>query len=114
MAAGLTIGFLGAGKMATALAQGFVRAGLVTAQDLIASDIVAATRASFTKKTGAKTTTSNIAVAQFAQVILLAVKPDQVNQVLAEVREDLNAKHLLISIAAGVPLSKLESEVESG
>ena len=39
MASKLTIGFLGAGKMATALAKGFIRAGLVTADDVLASDV---------------------------------------------------------------------------
>jgi len=114
MAARLTIGFLGAGKMATALARGFLRAGLVTQKDLIASDVAAGARTSFGKATGAKTTNSNVAVAHFARVLLLAVKPDQVKLVLAQIREHLSAKHLLISIAAGVPLSKLEGELGLG
>jgi len=49
MSAELTIGFLGAGKMATALARGFVRAGLFTAGKVIASDPSEGARASFAK-----------------------------------------------------------------
>ena len=67
MAARLTIGFLGAGKMATALARGFLRAGLVTQKDLIASDVAAGARTSFGKATGAKTTNSNVAITHFAR-----------------------------------------------
>jgi len=109
MSAKLTIGFLGAGKMATALARGFIRAGLATAKQVMASDPSEAARASFAKEAGAKTTTSNLAVVQFADVLVLAVKPDQVSGVLADIRDHFTAKHLLISIAAGVPLAKLEA-----
>src|SRR6516164_3148992 len=110
----LSIGFIGAGKMATALARGFLRAGLVTRNQLIASDVSAAARAAFAKETGAKTAGSNADVATLSQVLILAVKPDQVNSVLAELRPHLNKRHLLISIAAGVPLSRLERGLDVG
>jgi pyrroline-5-carboxylate reductase len=109
MASKLTTGFLGAGKMATALAKGFVRAGLVTPKQVIASDVSEAARESFAKETDAKTTSSNASVIKSAEVIILAVKPDQVVAVLGEIRDDLTEKHLLISIAAGVTLAKLEA-----
>jgi pyrroline-5-carboxylate reductase len=105
----LTIGFLGAGKMATALGRGFVRAGLVTSRQVIASDPSPGARSAFAKEIGAKTTDSNAAVAKFADVLLLAVKPDQVAGVLADIREQFSKRHCLISIAAGVPLARLEA-----
>jgi pyrroline-5-carboxylate reductase len=105
----LTIGFLGAGKMATALAQGFIRAKLVAPKQLIASDPVSAATAAFAKEINAKTTSSNAEVAQFADVLILAVKPDQVTGVLGDIREQFTEKHLVISIAAGVPIAKMES-----
>jgi len=105
----LTIGFLGAGKMATALAKGFIRAKLVTARQVMASDPIPAATAAFAKETGAKTTTSNPDVAQFADVLILAVKPDQVSGVLADIGGQFTEKHLLISIAAGVPIAKMEA-----
>jgi pyrroline-5-carboxylate reductase len=114
MSAKLTIGFLGAGKMATALARGFVRAGLVTAGQVFASDPSETARAAFAKEVGAKTTASNPKVAKFADLLLLAVKPDQVAGVLAEVRDHFTGKHCLISIAAGVPLAKLEAGLGTG
>ncbi len=114
MSAKLTIGFLGAGKMATALAKGFIRAELVTAGRVIASDPSEVARASFAKEVGAKTTASNPNVAKFADVLLLAVKPDQVSGVLADVRDHFTGKHCLISIAAGVPLAKLEAGLGAG
>ena len=80
----------------------------------MASDPSEAARASFAKEAGAKTTTSNPAVVQFADVLVLAVKPDQVPGVLADIRDHFTARHLLISIAAGVPLAKLEAGLGAG
>ena len=114
MASKLTVGFLGAGKMASALAKGFVRAGLVTPKQIIASDVSEAASAAFAKEVGAKTTASNPEVVRFAEVLILAVKPHQVAAVLAEIRDAFTEKHLLVSIAAGVTLAKLESGLGSG
>jgi pyrroline-5-carboxylate reductase len=109
MSGKLTIGFLGAGRMGTALAKGFIQAGLVSAEQIIASDPVEGARTAFGKEVGAKITTSNADVVKFASVLLLAVKPDQVPGVLDEIKIKFTAKHLLISIAAGVPIAKLEN-----
>ena len=111
MASTLKVGFLGAGKMATALAHGFVKAGLLTGGDLIASDPVEAARSAFGKETGAKTTASNPEVAKFANVLFLAVKPDYVGAVLADIKDHFTPRHLLVSIAAGVPVARMESTI---
>jgi pyrroline-5-carboxylate reductase len=114
MAPELKIGFLGAGKMATALAKGFVHAQLVRPEDLIASDPIEAARQAFAREVGGKSTAFNPDVLQFAKVIVLAVKPDQVNDVLGEVRRNATEKHLFISIAAGVPIARIESNLSAG
>ena len=113
MAATLTLGFLGAGKMATALAKGFIRAGRISAEQVLAGDPSPAACATFACETGARTTSGNTEVAAFASVLFLAVKPDQVASVLADIRPAFREHHLLLSIAAGVPLSKLESVLGS-
>lgn len=113
MASQLNIGFLGAGKMATALAKGFIRAGLVTPKQIVAADVSQAACAAFEKETGAKITASNAEVAKSADVLILAVKPNQVADVLSEIHKAVAEKHLLISIAAGVTLAKLESGLGS-
>ena len=56
----MTIGFLGAGKMATALARGFVKAGLITPERIIASDTIEAARSAFANEVGARTTSENL------------------------------------------------------
>ncbi|MEK7674573.1 MAG: pyrroline-5-carboxylate reductase [Verrucomicrobiota bacterium] len=114
MSSNLTIGFVGAGKMASALAAGFIRAGLTRPEQILASDPVESARGNFSQTVGAKTTAFNPDVPAFAHVLLLAVKPDQVSDVLREIRGQFSEKHLLISIAAGVPLAKLESALQPG
>ena len=114
MSAKLAIGFLGAGKMATALARGFVHAGLLPADQIIASDVVEPARAAFAREVGGKVATTNLEVVRFASVLVLAVKPDQIGEPLAEIRGQLTPDHLLISIAAGIRLVKLEDALEEG
>ena len=114
MSSDLKIGFLGAGRMATALARGFASAGLTPPGQLIASDVDEHARAAFAKETGGLATASNPEVVKFARVVVLAVKPDQVNDVLAGVRGAFTPEHLLISIAAGVPLARLEAGLGAG
>jgi pyrroline-5-carboxylate reductase len=114
MATSSKIGFLGAGKMATALARGFIRAGIVTPKQVVAGDVSAAARDAFTSETGAPAATANADVLKFAPVVILAVKPGCVAEVLAEQRANFTKDHLLISIAAGVTLAKLEAALPAG
>jgi len=114
MAAKLTIGFLGAGKMATALARGLVHAEIVFPREIIASDPYATAREQFAAQVGAGVTAENPAVAAFATVLILATKPDQAAAVLAEIQPHFTSHHLLISIAAGVTLAKLQAALPAG
>ncbi len=105
-----TIGFLGAGKMATALALGFLRAGLVQPANLFASDVLPAAGDAFTRTTSGRVLASNGEVARAANVLFIAVKPDQVAGVLAGLAGSLSTdRHLLVSIAAGVSLAAMEA-----
>lgn len=108
MPSSLRIGFLGAGKMATALARGWIEAGLVSSSGVMASDPVEGARTHFAAETGSRTTAFNPDIVQFSNVLVLAVKPNQVTQLMAEIRPHFSDKHLLISIAAGVPIARLE------
>jgi pyrroline-5-carboxylate reductase len=114
MASNLTVGFLGAGKMASALASGLVRAGIAGKDDLLASDVSAQARGGFAEVTGARTTGFNPDVAKACTVLVVAVKPDQVEGLLKEIAPTLNEKHLVISIAAGVTIGKMEAALRPG
>jgi pyrroline-5-carboxylate reductase len=101
------IGFLGAGKMATALARGWINAGLLKPAECRASDPVPAAREAFAKETGGTTGASNSEVVEASDVLLLAVKPQNMAEVLADIAPVVGARHLIVSIAAGVTLGRL-------
>ncbi len=103
-----TFGFLGAGRMATALAGGMVQSGLVKGRQLLASDVVPKTLKAFTKATGGKTLKTNSDVLRKADVVIIAVKPHQATNLLRDLASEAKSHHLFISIAAGVTLEQLE------
>jgi pyrroline-5-carboxylate reductase len=107
----LRIGFLGAGKMATALAQGWIKAGLTSSEHVCASDPVPAAREHFTKTTGAIALTDNSRVVSQSNVVVLAVKPQNMAELLSEIRPALQARHLLVSIAAGITIKQIADAV---
>ena len=107
----LRIGFLGAGKMATALAQGWIHAGLTACEHISASDPVAAAREHFSKTIGPVTFTSNPRVVAKSNVVLLAVKPQNMPELLSEIRSEVQPQHLLISIAAGITIKQIADAV---
>ncbi len=97
--------------MATALAHGFLRSGLVTPERLIASATQPSSRTAFAEATGARVTASNAEVLQFADIVFLAVKPAQVAGVLGTLRSEWAiGRHLLISVAGGITLERLQSQ----
>lgn len=110
----VNIGFLGAGKMASALASGFLRAGLALKETILASDPVPGAREGFAQSVGTKTTGFNPDVVKFANVLVVAVKPDQVVDLLKEISSSITEKHLVISIAAGIPISTFEATLPAG
>jgi pyrroline-5-carboxylate reductase len=103
----LKIGFLGAGQMATALARGWLAAGLMTPQTCRASDPVPAARTRFTEHTRCQVSTDNREVVTASDVLVLAVKPQAVPDLLTEIRGSVADRHLVVSICAGVPLRQL-------
>ena len=103
----ITIGFLGAGKMATALAKGWLTAGLVTPDRLWGSDPMPQARAAFHQETGVAALYDNRAVVGKSDILVLAVKPQNMPALLAEIRPAVNSTHLVVSIAAGVTLQQL-------
>jgi pyrroline-5-carboxylate reductase len=104
-----TVGFLGAGQMATALAKGLLAANRVQADQLIACDVLPAAVSRFHELTGGRAANSVSEVLGSADVVFLAVKPQHMAELLAEAARSAQEKHLFISIAAGVPLAALEA-----
>jgi len=103
-----TIGFIGAGQMARALAQGFVAAGLVPGRQIVHCDPVESAGHEFAQKiSGCVQAASNADVVQAANIVFLAVKPQNMPAVFAEVGGKAGPEKLVVSIAAGVTLARL-------
>ncbi len=104
------LGFIGGGNMAEALAHGLVTRKVLRASEIIVSDVAAARRNALKRRLKVEVTPDNLRVISQARAILLAVKPQTINDVLAEIAAELkpNAKtHLFISIAAGIPIERI-------
>jgi pyrroline-5-carboxylate reductase len=101
------VGFIGAGKMATALAHGLCQTGFTTADRIVASDVSVVARESFAAQTAARAVASNAEVPGASDIIILAVKPQHFSQMLSELKAHVGPQHLVISIAAGIGLETM-------
>lgn len=110
----MKIGFIGAGNMAEALMKGIISAGLAAKEDIIAGEIFVERKEYIGRTLGVKTTNDNVEVVKHAHIVVLAIKPQQMNMVLDELKPYLTADHLLISIAAGIRIGAIESKLNTG
>ena len=106
-----TIGFIGAGNMATALISGLINSDQ-SASKIIASSPEQEHLEKLSKDFGIKTTNNNLEVVDIADIVILAVKPNIVQAVIDEIKDVATDKDILIiSIAAGVKIEKIESQL---
>ena len=114
--AGVRVGFIGAGQMATALARGIVSQGKVLQNNanLYASDLNPQSLKSI-KDLGGQTTNNNLHVVDNSDVVILAVKPQIMSKVLEQIKPAVAAdpKKLLVSIAAGVKIQTIQQSLLS-
>ncbi|MCZ7648944.1 MAG: pyrroline-5-carboxylate reductase [Planctomycetota bacterium] len=110
-----TLGLLGAGNMAEALARGVIKSNLLPKDRVIASDVSDARRELFAKELGVRAARTNREVLEAADVLVLCVKPQTIEEVLKDIGAFFEVKrHLLASIAAGVPTRRLEAGLPAG
>jgi pyrroline-5-carboxylate reductase len=109
----MKIGFIGCGKMSSALVSGILQKGVAQPQNVWLSDYVDAAAQSLARETGANVVRTNRELVEAVDVILLCVKPGDALAALEGVRAELVGK-LVISIVAGLKLSTLETAVGSG
>ncbi len=101
--------FLGAGNMAEALVSGLMACHRWSRDQVTVTDIAAERRTRFVEKFGVHASADNAEAVAKATVVVLAVKPQMLNDVLAGVRATLPADALVISIAAGITTAKIEN-----
>lgn len=102
----MKLAFLGAGKMATAIAVGMRKGGMLSDCDVTACDVKSEACQAFTAATGLPCSDFDPAVFADADCILIAVKP-QVAEPALRALPELKPNQLAISIAAGLPVAKL-------
>lgn len=103
------IGMIGSGNMAGALVRGLLVSGRVTKEQIRATDVLEEKRSALAREHGIVTSDDNAAVARFADVVVLAVKPQGIDQAAATFADALAPETLVVSIVAGVPLRALET-----
>ena len=107
---GKRIGFIGAGAMAEALAGGVLASG-IPAESVAAADPDPVRRKHLSETLGVTAVADNGEIVRDSDIVVLAVKPNVVGPVLeglADAPEGEHARPLWISIAAGIPLARLE------
>jgi pyrroline-5-carboxylate reductase len=100
--------------MAEALARGWIAARKFARESILAGDVDGARRKLFAEKLKVGATEDNAAVARHADVLLIAVKPQVLERVCAPLADELRPGALVVSIAAGVRLEKLEALFGAG
>jgi pyrroline-5-carboxylate reductase len=109
-----SIGFVGSGQMARALAQGFVSAGLVEGGRIVHCDPVQAAAETFSQQVaGSRRAATNADVIGQTNVIFLAVKPQNMPAVFSEIGGKVAAEKLIVSIAAGITLARLSEGLKT-
>ena len=103
------IAFIGAGNMGEALIKGLLQAGQVRPEQVIATDIRTDRLDVIHKMYRIETLTNNEEAATKAQILLLAVKPQVMDEVLTGLRGAVTEDHLLLSVAAGIRTAFIEA-----
>ena len=105
---GLKIGLIGAGNMGKALVKGLVEKS-VYPQNISVFDLDTKKTTAIKKEAHVKLAKSSRQCASLSDVVILAVKPKDIQQVSEDITSVLGKDALVISIAAGIPLAKIES-----
>jgi pyrroline-5-carboxylate reductase len=104
-----SIGLVGGGNMATALIKGLLAADLYASDQVWASDVDPAKLAVLRRRFKIGTTTDNAALVRDSKAVVIAVKPQIIDAVLAQMRSAVTPNQLFISIAAGVTTARLQN-----
>ncbi|MHA2224809.1 MAG: pyrroline-5-carboxylate reductase [Candidatus Hodarchaeales archaeon] len=103
-----SIGVIGTGKMGTALVRGLLKEKLVEPDQIFAYDILYEILMELVKETGINAVLNNLQIVEQCKIIFICVKPQVFETTLQKLQSSFTNDHLVISIAAGVPLTTIE------
>jgi pyrroline-5-carboxylate reductase len=108
------IAIIGGGKMGSIIARGLIAHKIIPAKDIIVTDIDAARLDSLRSSLKVKVSPDNKNAAKSADIIILAVKPQNMAATLKEISPAVNKSKVVISIAAGITTSFIEKSLTKG
>ena len=114
MLKGKTIGFIGTGKIAEAIIKGLIASGKVSPAQIKASDIDKSRRLHMAEAYQIKVFNEAPEVVELADIVLIAVKPAQVEEVLIDIARNLVSEKLIVSVAAGITTGSIREHLKSG
>jgi len=95
--------------MAEALASGMLKAGLTESKNLSATDVDPSRLKLFHSRYNIQSVATNLKAAQSADIVILAVKPQVMDEVLVEINGSAGVSRLFITVAAGYPITRVLS-----
>jgi pyrroline-5-carboxylate reductase len=104
---------IGAGKLGEALIRGLLDAGAIAADRITVTTGSPERAQQLASQLGVRPAASNAEAVRDARVVLLALKPQQVGPVLAELKDVLGKDHLLVSVAASVSTAFIEKRLDA-
>lgn len=102
------IGFIGCGKMASAIIKGVISSKFLPAENLRGSEVNNEIASLAKQRLGIDVITDNKELAHCSDIIFIATKPNYASAVLEEIKDELTEGQLIVSICAGVSTSKIE------
>jgi pyrroline-5-carboxylate reductase len=105
----LRIGLIGSGSMAAAMVDGWVRANPDVAGQMYLTDRGSGRASALATRVGANVCASNRELVSSVDVIVLCVKPIDIEDVLRQVSDQVSPQHIVASVAAGVQTATMEN-----
>lgn len=105
------IGFIGAGKMAQAIMKGIIKANFFSADNIFASEPNLEIADKVSDAFGIKVFQSNKELVEMCDVIVLAVKPFIISDIIRDIKDVVTSDKMIISILAGISTEFIQSEL---
>ena len=103
------IGFIGCGKMASAIIGGVIASKFVDAENIMAAEISEEKAQEKSKELGIKVITNNNELVKNVDIVFISTTPNYVEDVLNGIKDDITSDKLVVSIAAGVTTKFIQS-----
>lgn len=108
-----TFGFIGGGNMAEAIIKGMLQGGVAAPEHIAVYDVDDEKLFSLKEKYGLKTAADAVGLVKTSDVVVLAVKPQYMDDVLDTASSAIDPGRLVISVAAGVPINHIQKALGS-